>query len=101
MAQLQIHTPLMHMSKADTVDLALQLPGCYAALAHTHTAYDGQYPPTGHDHATLLRAKGFEEAGWPDPLVMRAHAEGVMALPKTPNYSNDIIRQYYEFLGVD
>lgn len=83
-----IHTPLMHLSKAASIRLAKQLPGCFEALAYSHTSYDGQYPPTGHDHATLLRAKGFLEAGEPDPLVVRAWKEGLMELPKTPNYDS-------------
>lgn len=86
MAQLQIHTPLMDLDKAATVRLAQTLPGCFDALAYTHTAYDGQYPPTGKDHASLLRAKGFEQVGVPDPLVLRAHREGRMSLPDTSNY---------------
>lgn len=81
-----IETPLMHLTKAQTVRMAAELPGCWDALAYTHTAYDGAYPPTGQDHATLLRAKGFLEAGMPDPLVMRAWQEGLMELPNTPNY---------------
>lgn len=85
-SELTIHTPLMNMTKADTVHLAKSIPGCWAALAYTHTAYDGQYPPTGHDHATLLRAKGFYEAGLPDPLILRAVEEGLMPLPNTSNY---------------
>jgi len=89
---LTICTPLMHLTKAQSVHLACELPGCYDALAYTHTAYDGAYPPIGHDHATLLRAKGFEEAGLPDPLVLRANLEGAMELPKTPNYSDDVLR---------
>ena len=96
----RIYAPLLHLNKCETVRLAKELPGClyatesmkaaglpYGAIAYTHTAYDGQYPPTGHDHATLLRAKGFEEAGEPDPLVLRAHAGGLMPLPNTPNYA--------------
>lgn len=83
-----IRTPLMHLSKAATVKLAWDLgEDCWNALAYSHTAYDGNYPPTGHDHASLLRAKGFEEAGLPDPLVLRAHGEGLMDLPDTPNYT--------------
>ena len=86
LSRLRIYTPLMYLTKADTVKLAQTLPGCLEALAYTHTAYDGKYPPTGKDHASLLRAKGFEEAGIPDPLVMRAYREGLMDLPGTKNY---------------
>lgn len=86
-----IVAPLLHMTKADTVRLALQLPGCIEALAYSHTAYDGNYPPTGRDHASLLRARGFLEAGFPDPLVVRAHAEGLMPLPESANY--DALRE--------
>lgn len=84
---IEIVTPLMYLSKAESVKLARQLgPDCWSALAQTHTSYDGNYPPTGKDHATLLRAKGFEEAGLPDPLVLRAWMEGLMPLPETRNY---------------
>lgn len=85
-AYLEVHTPLMHLTKKETVEMALNIRGCYEALAFTHTAYDGAYPPTGHDHATLLRAKGFEEAGVPDPLVIRAALDKLMELPVTTNY---------------
>lgn len=85
-AKFTIRTPLMNLSKADSVKLALELHGCYGALGFSHTAYDGSYPPTGKDHATLLRAKGFEQAMVPDPLVVRAYWEGAMGLPDSPNY---------------
>lgn len=84
--RLRIETPLMHRSKADTVRLALDTPFTYAALAWSHTAYDGQFPPTGKDHASVLRAHGFEQADKPDPLVLRAHYLGLMDLPLTQNY---------------
>jgi 7-cyano-7-deazaguanine synthase len=83
---INIETPLMYLTKAESVLMAAEMPGCMDALAYSHTAYDGAYPPTGHDHATLLRAKGFEKADLPDPLVLRAWREGLMKLPHTPNY---------------
>lgn len=55
---IDIMTPLMNLSKAETVHLATQLHGCWEALAYTHTSYDGQYPPTDMNHANVLRAKG-------------------------------------------
>ena len=87
-ADLTIHTPLMNLTKAESVLLAFSMPECWAALAYTHTAYDGQYPPTGNDHATLLRAKGFYEAGLADPLVVRAAVEKLMPFPDTSNYDS-------------
>jgi 7-cyano-7-deazaguanine synthase len=84
--KLKIHTPLMNLTKAESVHMAHGSPRCWAAMAWTHTAYDGAYPPIGKDHATLLRAKGFLEAGLPDPLILRAVSEGLMDLPKSLNY---------------
>ena len=92
LGNIEIHTPLMNLTKAASVDLALAV-GAYKALAWTHTAYDGQYPPTGNDHASLLRERGFREAGLPDPLVVRAVKEEWMEYPDTVNYrsvNNDI-----------
>lgn len=84
--KINILTPLLILTKAETVKLAMELPGCYEALAYSHTSYDGKYPPTDMNHANVLRADGFEKAGVPDPLVVRAWREGLMELPNTPNY---------------
>jgi 7-cyano-7-deazaguanine synthase len=91
---LYVHTPLMHLTKEASVHLAVSLPGCYGALAFSHTSYDGSYPPVGKDHATLLRAKGFEAADVPDPLILRAYLEGAMALPITHNYKCELFEEY-------
>ena len=63
-----IHTPLMHLSKKQTVELARDL-GALPAMALTHTCYEGVRPPCGDCPACVLRAKGFAEAGIPDPLL--------------------------------
>ena len=65
---IRIHTPLMHLSKKQTVELAAEL-GALSALALSHTCYNGERPPCGRCEACRLRARGFAEAGIDDPLV--------------------------------
>ena len=67
-SDITIHTPLMHLSKKETVVLARDL-GALPAMAFTHTCYNGQRPPCGTCPACVLRAKGFAEAGVADPLL--------------------------------
>ena len=67
-SRVQIHTPLIHRSKKETVELARDL-GALEAMAATHTCYNGTRPPCGECPACLLRAKGFAEAGIEDPLI--------------------------------
>lgn len=100
-AGLRIETPLMHLTKADSVHAAYRMgPTAVTALGLSHTAYDGKYPPTGKDHANLLREKGFAEAGRPDPLVLRAAAEGLMPMPEGAHYQGDEVEQVTEFMTV-
>jgi len=70
---VQIHTPLMHLTKAQTVFLAQDV-GAMAALKYSHTCYEGRFPPCGVCPACQLRARGFTEAGVVDPLLQRAAA---------------------------
>ena len=68
--KLTIHTPLIHLSKAEIVAMGISL-GVDFAL--TLSCYD----PTpdgaacGHCDACALRRKGFDEAGVPDPTRYR------------------------------
>ena len=64
----RIHTPLMNLTKKQTVELARDL-GALDAMALTHTCYNGQRPPCGECPACELRAKGFLDAGLADPLT--------------------------------
>lgn len=63
---IKIHTPLMHLSKADSVRLAQEV-GAMEALALSRTCYEG-YPACGQCPACQLRLKGFSEAGLEDPI---------------------------------
>ena len=64
---LKIHTPLINMTKADTIRQGLELDVDYSL---THSCYD----PTatglscGLCDSCQLRLKGFREAGLPDPI---------------------------------
>ncbi len=65
--QLAICTPLSQMTKADIVRKALEVN---VDLGLTFTCYDpdSEGQSCGACDACLLRRKGFEEAGVPDPL---------------------------------
>lgn len=65
---VRIHTPLMHMTKAETVRLARRLPGCWEALALSLTCYLGTR--CGDCPACVLRARGFAEVGERDPACV-------------------------------
>jgi 7-cyano-7-deazaguanine synthase len=65
---IEIVTPLMYMTKAETVALARSLgPTAWAALSRTVTCYEGQRPSCALCPACVLRARGFADAGLEDP----------------------------------
>ncbi|MBQ1066958.1 MULTISPECIES: 7-cyano-7-deazaguanine synthase QueC [Micromonospora] len=68
--RMKIHTPLINLTKADTIRLGLSLGVDYSL---THSCYD---PIEGHPCGTcdscLLRTRGFAELGMSDPAVGRA-----------------------------
>ena len=73
-ARLTIHTPLLHLTKAQIVALGVELGLDYGI---TSTCYDPapDGAACGRCEACLLRLKGFEEAGLPDPArYQAAHA---------------------------
>jgi 7-cyano-7-deazaguanine synthase len=64
--RMRIHTPLIELSKADIVRLGQELN---VPFALTHSCYDPDAAgrPCGACDSCVLRAKGFREAGIPDP----------------------------------
>jgi 7-cyano-7-deazaguanine synthase len=73
-ARLTIHAPLLRLTKGEIVSLGLSLGLDYGI---TSTCYDPAPDGTacGRCEACLLRLKGFEEAGVPDPArYQAAHA---------------------------
>lgn len=62
---LKIHTPLLHLSKAEIVKLAHEL-GLDFSLTHSCYDPDPAGRPCGRCDSCLLRAKGFQEAGIED-----------------------------------
>ena len=63
---LQIEIPIIEMSKADIVRLAMELE---APLELTWSCYQGGEIPCGRCDSCILRASGFRAAGYPDPAV--------------------------------
>jgi 7-cyano-7-deazaguanine synthase len=67
--RLRVHTPLIALGKADIIRRGLELGLDYGL---THSCYDPAPSgrPCGTCDSCVLRARGFREAGIPDPLVM-------------------------------
>lgn len=70
---LRIHTPLIQLTKAEIIRRGLELGVDYSL---TSSCYDPSPAgaPCGACDSCLLRAKGFAEAGVPDPLLLRFKA---------------------------
>lgn len=64
-----IHTPLMYLTKAESITLASRLPQGMEAVALSWTCYEGGEKPCGVCPACDLRIKGFAEAGIKDPAL--------------------------------
>jgi 7-cyano-7-deazaguanine synthase len=68
--KLRIHTPLLHLSKAEIIHLGVS---CGVDFSLTHSCYDPGLNgrPCGACDSCLLRAKGFDQAGVRDGLMDR------------------------------
>jgi 7-cyano-7-deazaguanine synthase len=66
---LEIKTPLMNITKAQSILVIKDLPNFKPVMELTHTCYNGMRPPCQTCPACILRAKGFEEANIKDPLL--------------------------------
>jgi len=71
-ARFRVHTPLMALTKADIIRRGLELGLDYRL---THSCYDPapDGAPCGRCDSCVLRARGFAEAGAPDPLYLRGN----------------------------
>ena len=68
--RFRVHTPLINLTKAEIIRRGLALGLDYGL---THSCYDpaSDGTPCGRCDSCALRARGFAEAGVPDPLVLR------------------------------
>ena len=68
--RLRIHTPLIHLTKAQIIERGQALGVDYALTSSCYDpAADGR--PCGECDSCQLRAKGFAQAGLADPLLLR------------------------------
>jgi 7-cyano-7-deazaguanine synthase len=68
-ARFRVHTPLIALGKADIIRRGLELGLDYGL---THSCYDPETggAPCGRCDSCVLRARGFHEAGVPDPVLL-------------------------------
>ncbi|MFI7578013.1 7-cyano-7-deazaguanine synthase QueC [Micromonospora sp. NPDC049497] len=65
--RLKVHTPLIALTKADTIRLGLSLGVDYSLTHSCYDPVDGR--PCGTCDSCLLRTRGFAELGMSDPAV--------------------------------
>lgn len=65
---INIETPIISMTKAEIIKMALELK---SPLKYTWSCYEGGRTPCGKCDSCILRARGFLEAGCPDPALPR------------------------------
>jgi 7-cyano-7-deazaguanine synthase len=68
-SEMKIETPLINLTKADTVSEGLRLNVPYVL---TTSCYNGEEEACGECDSCRLRLKGFEEAGAVDPIPYKA-----------------------------
>jgi len=76
---INIQTPIILKTKADIVKMAMDLR---APLEYTWSCYEGGEVPCGRCDSCILRAKGFDEAGFNDPLLERLERNGRLSKSK-------------------
>lgn len=74
--RIQIHAPLIELTKAEIIERGIALGVDYGA---THSCYDPDSDgrACGACDSCLLRIKGFHEAGVPDPTTYQERVEAV------------------------
>jgi 7-cyano-7-deazaguanine synthase len=65
--KLTIHTPLIDLTKAQTIQRGVALGVDYSLTHSCYDPVDGR--PCGECDSCVLRARGFAEAGLPDPAL--------------------------------
>ncbi|MBL4694274.1 7-cyano-7-deazaguanine synthase QueC [Candidatus Gracilibacteria bacterium] len=68
--QFKIHTPLLWLTKAETVKMMSEL-NALQLYEFTHTCYNGTRPACGTCPSCELRLKGFKEAGIKDLITYK------------------------------
>jgi len=69
-ARFRVHTPLISLGKAEIIRRGCEL-GLDYGLTHSCYAPSLEGRPCGACDSCVLRARGFREAGIPDPLLLR------------------------------